>query len=137
MLLESGGATPEAALIVAVGAYRDPAADLLQEALRIRQVRRVDLDSALDEVAERFGVEDLTRLAEAYRVGTRYGTSLSELLSDFSSSMRHGWHAEYRERITRAPVLMQIPVLIFFITPFAFLVMYLIYKPLVEMLSHL
>jgi len=48
MLLESGAATPEAALTAAVGIFRAPAAELLREALRIRQVRRIQFESALD-----------------------------------------------------------------------------------------
>jgi Flp pilus assembly protein TadB len=117
MLLESGAATPEAALTAAVGIFRDPAAELLREALRIRQVRRIDLESALEEVAERYGVDELVRLADSYRMGGRYGTKMSDLLAEFSATLRHQWHADYRERITRAPVLMTVPALLFFVMP--------------------
>jgi Flp pilus assembly protein TadB len=137
MLLESGAATPEAALTGAVGIYRDPAADLLREALRLRQVRRVELESTLEEVSERYGVEALVRLADAYRMGGRYGTKMSELLAEFSASLRHGWHAEYRERITRAPVLMTVPALIFFVAPLLLLTLYLVFAPLSRMLTEI
>jgi len=90
------------------------AGDLLREALRIKEVRRIELEAGLDEVGERYGVEAFHRLGDAFRVGTRYGTPMSALLADFAGSMRAGWHAEYRERITRAPVVMTVPALVFF-----------------------
>jgi Flp pilus assembly protein TadB len=135
MLLESGAATPEAALAMAVSIYQDPAADLLREALRIKEVRRRDLEAALDEVADRYSVDPLHRLADAFRVGSRYGTRMGKLLADFSMALRQGWHADYRERITRAPVLMTIPALIFFVAPLLVLILFLVFSPLMRTLS--
>jgi Flp pilus assembly protein TadB len=137
MLLESGAATPEAALTAAVGIFRDPAAELLREALRIRQVRRIQFEAALDEVAERYGVDELVRLADSYRMGGRYGTKMSDLLAEFSASLRHRWHADYRERITRAPVLMTVPALLFFVTPLLVLTLYLVFAPLSQLLTQI
>jgi len=137
VLLESGAATPEGALATAAATYQDPAGDLLREALRVREVRRVPLETALDEVADDYGIESLHRLADAFRVGARYGTQMSALLADFAGAIRSGWHAEYRERITRAPVLMTVPALIFFVLPLLFLIMFLVFSPLMGTLSQL
>ena len=137
VLLESGAATPEGALATAASTYQDPAGDLLREALRIKEVRRVELEAALDEVGERYGIQTFHRLADAFRVGSRYGTQMSALLADFAASIRAGWHAEYRERITRAPVLMTVPALVFFVLPLLVLIMFLVFSPLMGTLSQL
>ena len=137
VLLESGAATPEGALATAAATYQDPAGDLLREALRIKEVRRAELEAALDEVGERYGIEAFHRLADAFRIGTRYGTPMSALLADFAGSIRSGWHAEYRERMTRAPVLMTVPALVFFVLPLLVLIMFLVFSPLVGTLSQL
>ena len=137
VLLVSGAATPEGALATAAATYQDPAGDLLREALRIKEVRRVDLEAALDEVGDRYGIETFHRLADAFRVGSRYGTPMSALLADFAGSLRAGWHADYRERITRAPVLMTVPALVFFVLPLLVLIMFLVFSPLVGTLSQL
>src|SRR5205807_1795430 len=62
VLLESGAATPEGALATAAITYQDPAGDLLREALRIKEVRRLELEAALDEVGELYRVETFHRL---------------------------------------------------------------------------
>src|SRR5439155_673687 len=80
VLLDSGTANAEHALAAAVGTYADPAAELLREALRRKEVRRIDFESAVDEVADRYAVEDLHRLADNLRVGHRYGTGMSPRL---------------------------------------------------------
>jgi Flp pilus assembly protein TadB len=137
VLLDSGTANAEHALAAAVGTYGDPAAELLREALRRKEVRRVDFESAVDEVADRYAVEDLHRLADNLRVGHRYGTGMSTLLVDFAQRARSSWHAAYRERITRAPVLMTVPTLIFFVLPLLVLVMFLVFTPLMGTLNRL
>ena len=137
VLLESGAATAEGALAAAVATYADPSADLIREALRVKEVKRVELEVALDEVGERYRVEDLHRLADSFRIGRRYGTGMAALLADFAQAARSGWHARYRERITRAPVLMTVPALIFFVLPLLALVMYLVFAPLLGTLSRL
>ena len=137
VLLDSGTANAEHALAAAVGTYADPAAELLREALRRKEVRRIDFESAVDEVADRYGVEDLHRLADNLRVGHRYGTGMSTLLVDFAQRARGSWHAAYRERITRAPVLMTVPTLIFFVLPLLVLVMFLVFTPLMGTLTRL
>ena len=137
VLLESGAATAEGALAGAVATYADPSADLVREALRVREVKRIELEAALDEVGERYGVEDLHRLADSFRVGRRYGTGMAVLLTDFAQASRGAWHARYRERITRAPVLMTVPALIFFVLPLLALVMYLVFTPLLGTLGRL
>lgn len=137
VLLESGAATAEGALAAAVATYADPSADLVREALRVKEVQRLELEAALDEVAERYRVEDLHRLADTFRIGRRYGTGMAALLADFAQAARSGWHARYRERITRAPVLMTVPALVFFVMPLLALVMYLVFSPLLGTLSRL
>ena len=137
VLLESGAATAEGALAAAVATYADPAADLVREALRVKEVKRVELEAALDEVGERYRVADLHRLADSFRIGRRYGTGMATLLADFAQAARSGWHARYRERITRAPVLMTVPALVFFVLPLLALVMYLVFSPLLGTLSRL
>ncbi|MHB8501306.1 MAG: hypothetical protein ACYDHE_10235 [Candidatus Acidiferrales bacterium] len=137
VLLESGAATAEGALAAAVATYADPSADLVREALRVKEVQRLELEAALDEVAERYRVEDLHRLADSFRIGRRYGTGMAALLADFAQAARSGWHARYRERITRAPVLMTVPALVFFVMPLLALVMYLVFSPLLGTLSRL
>jgi hypothetical protein len=137
VLLESGAATPEGALTHTIGIYEDPAADLVREALLAREVRRVPLEVALDEVAERYGVATLGRLADSFRVGVRYGTRMAELLSEQSLQLRRAWFAAYRERITRAPIVMTIPALLFFVAPLLVLIFFLVFTPLVGALGQL
>ena len=137
VLLEAGAVTPHGALAAAVATYVDPAAELMREALRLREVRRLELEAALDEVAELYAVDDLHRLADAFRVGHRYGTGMSSLLADFCQYARGGWHSRYRERITRAPVLMTVPALLFFVLPLLVLVMFLVFTPLLGTLGRL
>jgi len=137
VLLESGAATPEGALTHAVTIYEEPAADIVREALRLKEVRRLPLEMALDEVAQRYQVTALGRLANSFRVGSRYGTRMSELLSDQSIQLRQAWFASYRERITRAPVVMTIPALLFFVAPFLVLIYVLVFSPLMGALGHL
>ena len=137
VLLESGGATAEVALSAAVATYADPAANVLREALRAKEVRRVALEDAMDEVSDRYAIQAVRRLADNFRIGHRYGTGMSELLAGFARSARENWHADYRRRITRAPVLMTVPALIFFVLPLLVLVMYLVFTPLLGTLSRL
>lgn len=137
VLLDSGTANAEQALAAAVGTYADPAAELLREALRCKEVRRIDFEAAVDEVADRYAVADLHRLADSLRVGHRYGTGMSTLLVDFAQRARSSWHAGYRERITRAPVLMTVPTLVFFVLPLLVLVMFLVFTPLMGTLTRL
>lgn len=137
VLLESGALTPQRALTTTVAIYHDPAAGVLREALREGQVRRVELPTALDAVAQRYGLEPVQRLADAFRMGTRFGTEMADLLSAFAAELRQGWHAEYRERMTRAPVLMTIPALVFFVLPLFGLVLLLVLTPLMRSLSQL
>jgi Flp pilus assembly protein TadB len=137
VLLESGAATPEGALTHAIGIYEDPAADLIREALLAREVRRIPLEAALDEVGERYGVAMLTRLADSFRVGVRYGTRMAELLTEQSTQLRRAWFATYRERITRAPILLTIPALLFFVGPLLVLIFFLVFTPLIGALGQL
>jgi Flp pilus assembly protein TadB len=137
VLLDSGTANAEQALAAAVSTYADPAAELLREALRRKEVRRVDFEAAVDEVADRYAVGEFHRLADSLRVGHRYGTGMSTLLVDFAQRARSSWHAGYRERITRAPVLMTVPALMFFVLPLLVLVMFLVFAPLMGTLSRL
>jgi Flp pilus assembly protein TadB len=137
VLLDSGTANAEQALAAAVSTYADPAAELLREALRRKEVRRVDFEAAVDDVADRYAVGEFHRLADSLRVGHRYGTGMSTLLVDFAQRARSSWHAGYRERITRAPVLMTVPALMFFVLPLLVLVMFLVFAPLMGTLSRL
>jgi Flp pilus assembly protein TadB len=130
VLLESGAATPQQALSIAVSVYRDPAADVLREAVLQQEVRRLELQQALDEVGEAHGLEQLRRLADAYRVGTRHGTPMADLLTEFALTLREAEHAAYRERMTRAPVLMAVPALVFFVLPLLAVILLLILFPL-------
>jgi len=137
MVLESGAATPERALVVAVGIYDDPATQLLREGLRLREVRRVALEDGLDEVAERYALPGLYRLADAFRLGGRYGTQMAAVISGFAQDLRRTTHAEFRERMTRAPVLMTLPALAFFVAPLLILVLFLVFAPLSRTLGQL
>jgi Type II secretion system (T2SS), protein F len=137
MLLESGSATPQHALSMAVAVYNDPAADVLREALRGKEVGRTELEESLDQVAHEYGLEPLHRLADAFRIGSRYGTQMGNLLTDFALELRRGWHAEYRERISRAPVLMTLPAMVFFVLPLLALILLLVFTPLMKTLSEL
>jgi Flp pilus assembly protein TadB len=137
VLLDGGAATAEGALAAAVGTYADPAAELFREALRLKEVRRIELEAAMDEVGDRYAITELHRLPDSFRVGQRYGTGMSALLVDFAQAARGSWHAHYRERITRAPVVMTVPALIFFVLPLLVLVMFLVFTPLMGTLSRL
>lgn len=137
VLLESGALTPQNALRTTVAIYRDPASDVLREALRESQVRRVELQNTLDAVAQRYGLDPVQRLADAFRVGTRFGTEMADTLSTFAADVRRSWHAEYRERMTRAPVLMTIPALVFFVVPLFGLILLLVLTPLMRSLSQI
>lgn len=131
VLLESGAVTPQQALATAVTVYRDSAADVLREALlRMQEVRRVELQQALDRVGETYGLDELRRLADAYRVGAKHGTQMADLLTEFALTLRQGEHAAYRERMTRAPVLMAVPALVFFVLPLMAVLLLLILFPL-------
>lgn len=137
MVMESGAATPEAALALTVTLYADPAADLLREAIRVKEVQKVSLEDALDQVGTQYGIRSFGQLADAFRIGRRYGTRLSEILANFAGELRGDWHAGYRERITRAPVLMTIPALIFFVGPLLILILFLVFSPLFTVLKQL
>lgn len=137
VLLESGATTPEGAVNEAVGLHSDPAADVLREALRLKEVQRVELEVALDEVARRYDLPSLERLADGFRVGSRYGTRMAQLLAEHAQQLRQQRHQEYRERVTRAPVLMTVPALLFFVLPLLVLIMYLVFTPLLHTLTQL
>jgi Flp pilus assembly protein TadB len=137
MLLESGAATPERALTEAAAIHDDPAADVVREALRLREVRRLEIEDAVDEVAGRYRIAAMTKLADGFRVGRRYGTGMASLLAEHALDLRAYQHQLYRERITRAPVLMTVPALIFFVGPLLVLIMYLVFSPLFHTLSQL
>ena len=137
VLLESGATTPEGAINEAVAIHADPAADLLREALRLKEVQRLELEVALDEVAHRYDIRSLERLADGFRVGSRYGTRMAQLLAEHALQLRQQRHQEYRERITRAPVLMTVPALLFFVLPLLVLIMYLVFTPLLHTLRQL
>jgi len=91
----------------------------------------------MDEVSDRYAIRELRRLADNFRIGHRYGTGMSALLADFAKAARESWHAQYRQRITRAPVLMTVPALIFFVLPLLVLVMFLVFTPLMGTLGRL
>ena len=137
VLLESGAVTPHQALSAAVTVYRDAAADVLREALLQQEVHRSELQAALDHVGETYGLEELRRLADAYRVGTKHGTQMADLLTEFAIRLRQGEHAAYRERMTRAPVLMAVPALVFFVLPLLAVLLLLILFPLESALTQL
>ena len=137
VLLESGATTPEGAINEAVAIHADPAADILREALRLKEVQRLELEVALDEVAHRYDIASLERLADGFRVGSRYGTRMAQLLAEHALQLRQERHQEYRERITRAPVLMTVPALLFFVLPLLVLIMYLVFTPLLHTLRQL
>jgi hypothetical protein len=130
VLLESGAVTPQQALATAVTVYRDSAADVLREALLRQEVRRVELQQALDQIGEAYRLDELRRLADAYRVGTKHGTQMADLLTEFALRLRQAEHTAYRERMTRAPVLMAVPALVFFVLPLLAMLLLLILFPL-------
>ena len=137
MVLESGAATPERALVVAVSIYDDPATQLLREAIRLKEVRRIALEDGIDQVAERYDLPGLYRLADAFRLGGRYGTQMAAVIAGFAQDLRRTTHADFRERMTRAPVLMTLPALAFFVAPLLILVLFLVFAPLSRTLGQL
>ena len=137
VLLESGAVTPQQALTTVVSVYSDPAADVLREAMRDREVRRVELQASLDHVARTCRLEPLQRLADGLRVGTRFGSGMAELLSEYAADARLDWHTTYRERMVRAPVLMAVPALVFFVLPLLVVILLLVISPLVNGLGRL
>jgi pilus assembly protein TadC len=137
MVMESGAATPEGALAMATALYADPAADLLREAIRIKQVHKLTLEEALDQVGRRYSLEPLGQLADAFRIGQRYGTKMSDVLASFALELRREWQGAYRERITRAPVLMTVPAVVFFVGPLLLLILYIVFAPLFTVLRQL
>ena len=137
MLLESGAATPERALVEAVAIHDDPAARVLKEALRTREVRRVEVEEALEEAALRYRLEGLERLADGFRVGRRYGTGMAQLIAEHASQLRELEYQGYRERVSRAPILMTVPALLFFVGPLLVLIIYLVFSPLFRLLGQL
>src|SRR2546430_4223745 len=84
VLLDSGTANAEQALAAAVGTYADPAAELLREALRLKEVRRVEFEAAVDEVADRYAVGEFHRLPARPPPGHRAGPALPLLPGAFS-----------------------------------------------------
>jgi Flp pilus assembly protein TadB len=130
VLLESGAATPQGSLSAAVALYHDVTTDVLREALLQHEVRRVELQETLDAAGEAYGLHELRQLADAYRMGTRHGTQMADLLAEFAGRLRHVEHAAYRERMTRAPVLMAVPALVFFVLPLIVLLLLLVLLPL-------
>ncbi len=137
MVMESGAGTPEGALAMAAALYADPAADLLREAVRMKQVEKLTLEEALDRIGRRYRLDALSQLADAFRIGDRYGTRMSEVLASFALELRREWHTAYRERITRAPVLMTIPAVVFFVGPLLLLILYIVFAPLFTVLRQL
>jgi hypothetical protein len=137
VLLESGAVTPHRALSTVVSVYSDPAADVLREAIRDGEVRRVELQVSLDQVARMYRLEPLQRLADALRVGARFGSGMAELLTEFAIETRQDGHTAYRERMVRAPVLMALPALVFFVLPLLAVILLLVVTPLVNGLGRL
>lgn len=130
VLLESGAVTPRQALLMTTSVYNDAAADVLREALLDQEVRRVEVPDALDEVGREYGLDRLEHLADAYRMSSRQGTQVADLLTEFAQRLRQEQHASYRERMTRAPVVMTVPALVFFVLPILALVLLLVLAPL-------
>jgi Flp pilus assembly protein TadB len=137
VLLESGAATPAGALSEASAAHTDVVSLLMQEALRRHEVQQSSLPQAIEDVADRYGLLTLRQLADTLRVGTRYGTRMADLLASHSQQLRDSWRHDYRERMTRAPVLMTLPALIFFVLPFLALVLIVVFAPLLRATEHL
>jgi hypothetical protein len=137
VLLESGAATPRGALSAATASHRDAAAAILREVVLHQEVRQVELADALVHVGRAYGLDPLVRLADAYRVGTQQGTRMADLVSEFALDLRRAEHVAYRERMTRAPVLMTVPAMVFFVLPLLALVLLLVFAPLEGALGQL
>jgi Flp pilus assembly protein TadB len=137
MLLESGAATPETALIRAAGLYDDPATAMLREAGRIRDVEFVAIDIALDRVAGVYGMPGLARLADAYRIAAQYGTGMAGVLASYAANLRQRTEADERSRITSAPIRMVPAAIVFFLFPFLVMILFLVFSPLAAVLGQL
>jgi len=135
MLLESGAATPETALTRAAALYWDAATEMLSEAGRVREVELVPIDVALERVAARYSVTSLSRLADAYRIATQYGTGMAAVLADFAEYLRHQSESQEKAQITSAPVRMVPVALGFFLLPFMLIIAYLVFSPLASLLG--
>lgn len=132
VLLESGAATPAGALSEASSLHADVVSHLMQEALRRHEVQQSNLPQAIEEVADHYGLLTLHRLADTLRVGTTYGTRMADLLARHAQELRDSWRHDYRERMTRAPVVMTVPALVFFVLPFLALVLIIVFAPLMR-----
>jgi hypothetical protein len=95
MLLESGAATPNSALAQAAASHSGIAPDVVREALRLREVRRISFHESFDEVATRYGIESLHRMADTFRMSQMGGTSMARPLHDFASALRQDWQLRY------------------------------------------
>jgi tight adherence protein C len=104
----------DAAFAVVTERTTGPLADTF--ALYLRQVglgrsRR----EALSHIAERTGVQDLVGLASAVVQGEELGTTMGDVLRRQAEDLRVLRAQRARERAQRAPVLMTIPLVIFFL----------------------
>ena len=84
-----------------------------------------------------YRLEPLQRLADALRVGARFGSGMAELLIEFAVETRQDWHTAYRERMVRAPVLMAVPALFFFVLPLLAVILLLVVTPLINGIGRL
>ena len=138
MLLESGAATtPTGALSEASAVRTDVVSHLMEEALRRHEVQLSTLPQAVEELADHYGLLTLHRLADTLRIGTRYGTQMADLLANHAEELRDSLRHDYRERMTRAPVLMTLPALVFFVLPFLALVLIVVFAPLLRVTKQL
>jgi tight adherence protein C len=72
-----------------------------------------DAGQALDNLAQRTGIEILRSLIATLKQSLKFGTPLAESLRILAAEMRATRHARYEERAARLPVLLTIPMMLF------------------------
>jgi tight adherence protein C len=80
-----------------------------------------DFSTALDNMVERTGLDELRSLVATLKQSLKFGTSLAESLRIIAAEMRAVRQARMEERAARLPVLLAIPMLLF-ILPCLFMI---------------
>ena len=72
-----------------------------------------DVGQALDNLAERTGLDMLRSIIATLKQSMRFGTPLSESMRILAAEMRAARQARIEERAARLPVLLAIPMMLF------------------------
>jgi tight adherence protein C len=72
-----------------------------------------DVGQALDNLAERIGLEMLRSVIATLKQSMKFGTPLAESMRILAAEMRAARQARIEERAARLPVLLAIPMMVF------------------------